>query len=202
MRSLRPAPTPWFAKPHLLWLLIVPLLGAVLWVAMSQGPAAQVQELVHWSHSETIVDAALSVNPRSFSSFKFSVPAGTQSISITGEFSAAPDTPRKAGNRNATGKDRDADIEAYVLTDAAFAVWSTGYSAQTEYESGSVAAATINAPLPAGAGVYHLIFSNKSSPRAKTVHATVLLRYKSWLPDSVLRLKDEFWSWIGLATVY
>ena len=49
---------------------------------------------------------------------------------------------------------------------------------------------------------YHLVFSNKSSARAKTVHATVLLRYKSWLPDAVVRLKDQFWGWIGLALVY
>jgi hypothetical protein len=26
----------------------------------------------------------------------------------------------------------------------------------------------------------------------------VLLRYKSWMPDAVVRLKDRFWNWIGL----
>jgi len=47
--------------------------------------------------------------------------------------------------------------------------------------------------------VYYLIFSNKFSPKtAKSVNATVLLRYKSWLPDSVRRMKERFWNWVGL----
>jgi len=173
----------------------------MLWLATSQTPAAQqAQELIRWSHTETIVDTALSVNPHAFSSYKFTVPHSALSISVTGEFTAAASSPRKGGNSNerAKDKDHDTDVEAYVLTDAAFAVWSSGYSAQTQYESGPVANATINAPLPAGAGVYHLVFSNKNSARAKTVHATVLLRYKNWLPDAIVRLKDQFWNWIDL----
>jgi hypothetical protein len=181
-----------------LWLLVLVLSGAVLWTATSESPAAeQALEFVRSSHAQTIVDAAVSVNPRSFSSSQFTVPPGALNVSVTGEFSAAAANPRN-GNSNENGKDRDTGIEAYVLTDAAFAVWSSGYSTQTQYESGPVARATINAPLPAGAGVYHLVFSNKISPRAKTVHATVLLRYKSWLPDAVVGLKDQFWNWIGL----
>jgi hypothetical protein len=84
-----------------------------------------------------------------------------------------------------------------VLTDAAFAVWSSGYSTPSLYESGLTSGTAINASLPAGAGVYHLVFSNKASSRAKNVHATVLLRYKSWMPDTVTGLKDRFWNWIG-----
>jgi hypothetical protein len=182
----------------ILWLLVLVLLGAVLWAATSESPAAQqVQEFVGWSHAQTIEDAEVSVNPRRFLSYEFTVPPGALKVSVTGEFSAAAGPPRN-GNSNEGGKDRDTGIEAFVLTDAAFVVWSNGYSAQTQYESGPVAGATINAPLPAGAGVYHLIFSNKISPRAKTIHATVLLRYKSWLPDAVVHLRDRFWNWIGL----
>jgi len=198
----RPQPAP---SRHLIipGLLVLLLLGAMLWLATSQTPAAQqAQEFVRWSHTETIVDTALPVNPHSFSSYEFTVPHGALSISVTGEFTAAASSPRKGGNSNErakdTDKDHDTDVEAYVLTDAAFAVWSSGYSAQTQYESGPVANATINAPLPAGAGVYHLVFSNKNSARAKTVHATVLLRYKNWLPDAIVHLKDQFWSWIDL----
>jgi len=180
------------------WLLVLVLLGALFWAATSENPAVQqVQEFIHWSHAETIVDGTLPVNPRSFSSSKFTVPAGTQSVTITGEFSVAAGGGREAGKSKASG--HDTDIEAYVLTDAAFAVWSSGYSTQTQYESGSVATATIDAPLPAGGGVYHLVFSNKNSPRAKTVHANVLLRYKNWFPATLVRMKDQFWSWIGLA---
>jgi hypothetical protein len=57
----------------------------------------------------------------------------------------------------------------------------------------------MQADLPAGAGVYYLVFSNKfSSKAAKSVNATVLLRYKSWLPESVRRMKERFWNWVGL----
>jgi hypothetical protein len=191
-----------------LWLLCVILLGVMVWAANSESPAAQqVQEFVRWSHAQTIVDTSTSVNPRSFSSTKFTVPQGALSVSITGEFSATAANPRdnntkkaeKAGDRgNDPVEAHDPGIEAYVLTDAAFAVWSSGYSTATLYESGPIAGAVINAPLPTGAGVYHLVFSNKTSSRAKSVHATVLLRYKSWMPDEVVRLKDRFWNWIGL----
>jgi len=180
------------------WLLVLFVLGAVLWTTTSESPTAQeVQEFVGWSHAQTIVDAAVSVNPRSFSSCEFTVRPGALKVSVTGDFSVSASSPHN-GNINETGKDRDAGIEVFVLTDAAFAVWSSGYSSPTQYESGAVDKATIDATLPAGAGVYRLVFSNKNSPRARTVHATVLLRYKSWLPDAIVGLKDRFWNWVGL----
>jgi hypothetical protein len=181
-------------------LLFLLLLGAGVWAGTSDSAEAQrVQDLVHWSQTQTIVDAALSVNPHSFSAREFTVPPGALKVSITGEFSATAGSPR-SGNVNGTEKDKDRDpgIEAYVLTDTAFTVWSTGYSAPTQYESGPLAAGAIDAPLPAGAGVYHLVFSNRGSPRAKTVHATVLLRYRSWLPYALLSLKERLWNWLGL----
>jgi hypothetical protein len=184
------------------------LLGVVLWAASSEGPEAQqVQEFVRWSHAQTIVDASASLNSRGFSATKFTVPQGALNVSVTGEFTATAASPgdgngRKVERTGDRGKDSDEGrapgIEAFVLTDAAFAVWSSGYSTPTLYESGPIAEATINASLPAGAGVYHLVFSNKNSSRAKSVHATVLLRYKSWMPEAVVRLKDRFWDWIGL----
>jgi hypothetical protein len=182
----------------LLGALILALLGALVWAATSESPTAQqAQELVSWSHEQTIVDTSILVKAGSFSASTFTVPPGALKVSVNGEFSAVVTDPRGNGNKE-SGKDGDAGIEAYVLTDDAFAVWSKGYSAQSEYESGSVPGASVNAALPAGAGVYHLVFNNKASRRAKTVHATILLGYKSWLPDAVLRLKDRFWSWIGL----
>ncbi len=182
----------------LLLLLFLILLGAGLWAATSDSPEAQqVQDFIHWSQTQSIVDTTLSVNPHSFSAREFTVPPGALKVSITGEFSATASSPRN-GNSNDKDKDRDPGVEAYVLTDTAFAVWSSGYSAPTQYESGPLAAGSIDAPLPDGAGVYHLVFSNKSSARAKTVHATVLLRYRSWLPYALLSLKERFWSWLGL----
>jgi len=29
-------------------------------------------------------------------------------------------------------------------------------------------------------------------------NATVLLRYKSWIPESLRRTKERFWNWVGL----
>jgi hypothetical protein len=179
------------------WLLVLVVLGAVVWAATSERPSArQVQELVGWSHAQTIVDAAVAVDPRGFSAFEFTVPPGALDVRVAGDFSAAAASLRNTNSKE-TRKDLDTGIEAFVLTDAALVVWRSGYSTQTQYESGPAVSATIDAALPAGAGVYHLVFSNKTSPRAKTVRANVLLRYKSWLPNAVVRLKERFWNWIG-----
>jgi len=184
----------------LLGVLLAVSLAAIMWAGTSESPEAQqVQEFVRWSHAETIVDTNVPVNPHGFSSSKFAVPQGALNVRITGDFGASSlrDGYENRGTKEIKN-DRDPGIEAYVLTDPAFAVWISGYSTATLYESGPVAAGNLNAPLPAGAGVYHLVFSNKTSSRGKTVHATVLLRYKSWMPDAVVRLKDRFWNWVGL----
>jgi hypothetical protein len=122
----------------------------------------------------------VSVNPRSFSSHEFTVPPGALDVTVTGEFSASPECkgPRQW-------------IEAYVLTNPAFAVWCTGYSTATIYQTNSTSGAVIDA---SGAGVYDLVFSNRTSPYPKTVHATVLLRYKSGWPNAILRLKERLWN--------
>ncbi len=66
------------------------------------------------------------------------------------------------------------------------------------YESGKVSEGAVQADIPAGAGVYYLVFSNKSAPKTpKALHATVLLHFKSWLPDWLRRMKGRFWDWVG-----
>lgn len=183
-----------------LWSFVPVLLGALLWVATSRSPAAQeVQEFVHWSEAQTIVDAQAPVKPGSIWAHEFTVPPGALDVSVSGEFTVPPENPGHSNNRGTeSGKDHDNGVEAYVLTNSAFVVWSGGYSTETLYQSGFTAKNVINAPLPPGAGVYDLVFSNRASERAKTVHATVLLRYKSGWPNAVLRLKERLWSWIGL----
>jgi ribosomal protein L40E len=183
----------------LVWSLAAVLLAALLWVATSQNPAAQeVQEFVHWSQVQTIVDGQAAVNPGSFWSHEFTVPAGALDVSITGEFRASAVDSRHAGSKvTETAKSHDNGVEVYVLTNSAFVVWSGGYSSDALYQSGSTAGDIIDASLPGGAGVYHLVFSNRPSPSGKTVHATVLLRYKSGWPNAILRLKERLWEWIG-----
>jgi ribosomal protein L40E len=183
----------------LVWSFVLVLLGAVLWAITGESPAArEVQEFVHLSQAQTVIDASVSVNPRSFSSHEFTVPPGALDVTVTGEFSASPVSPSHGtGNGNERGKDSDNGIEAYVLTNPAFAVWSTGYSTATIYQTNSTTGDVIDASLP-GAGVYDLVFSNRTSPYPKTVHATVLLRYKSGWPNAILRLKERLWNLIGL----
>ena len=179
----------------LVWSFVLVLLGAVLWAITGESPAArELQEFLHWSQAQTVVDASMSVNPRSFSSHEFTVPPGALDVTVTGEFSASPVGPRHGKGESA--KDADNGIDAFVLTNPAFAVWSTGYSTATIYQSNSTTGDVIEASLP-GAGVYDLVFSNRTSPYPKTVHATVLLRYKSGWPNAILRMKERVWSWFG-----
>jgi ribosomal protein L40E len=193
-----------------LFLLAVLLLGVVVLVATSDNPFAQdVQEMVGWKHDQTILDTPFSVGPHTFRYYKFSLPQGSVNVAIVGQFSSTAESPnaasRKDKNKDDPGSDKDKDkdsdsgIEVYVLTDAAFTVWQNGYATSSLYESGKVSVGTVQADIPAGAGIYYLVFSNKSSPKApKTVRATVLLRYKSWLPEWFRRMKDHFWNWIGV----
>lgn len=116
-------------------------------------------------------------------------------VLIVGQFTAS--VPGKVPHQGAT--DADKGIEVYVLSESAFAIWQSGYATGSVYESGRVASGNMQADLPAGAGVYYLVFSNKfSTGMGKTVEATALLRYKSWLPAWFRTLQNDGWSWIGL----
>ncbi len=125
---------------------------------------------------------------------------------IVGQFSSFADSSN-IGNRrdttrskNSENEDVDNNIEVYVLTDSAFTVWQHGYATSSVYESGKVSEGSVQADVPAGAGIYYLVFSNKAAPKAaKNVHAAVLLRYKSWLPEWFRRMKGRVLDWVGAA---
>ena len=185
----------------LLWVLLGLLLGTFLWAATSDSASAQgIQELVGWKHDQTILDAPFSVSAHNFRYYKFDLPEGSTNVSIVGQFTASSSEKKtEAPKSRVTGESEDNDVEVYVLGEAAFAVWQNGYATSSVYESSRVSQGTMQADLPAGAGVYYLIFSNKFSPKTvKSVNATVLLRYKSWLPESFRRTKERFWNWVGL----
>ncbi len=188
-------------KKRRLWLgvLFGFLLGSVLWTATSDNPFAQgLQELFGWKHDQAILQAPFSVSARNFRYYKFDLPEGSMNVSIVGQFiSSADKKPANAKSTSADGVDND--VEVYVLSEPAFAVWQNGYATSSVYESGRVSQGSMQSELPAGAGVYYLIFSNKFSTKtSKNVNATVLLRYKSWLPESMRRMKERFWNWVGL----
>ncbi len=182
-----------------LWVLVGLLLGAVLWAATSESPFAQgLQELVGWKHDQTIIETPFSVSAHNFRYYKFDLPEGSMNVAIVGQFSSSSAEKKTPGAKSKDASD-DNDVEVYVLSEPAFAVWQNGYATSSVYESGRVSQGTMQAELPAGAGVYYLVFSNKFSPKtSKSINADVLLRYKSWLPESFRRMKERFWNWVGL----
>ncbi|HTT23577.1 MAG TPA: zinc ribbon domain-containing protein [Candidatus Sulfotelmatobacter sp.] len=183
-----------------LWVMLGLFLGATLWAGTSDSPFAQgIQELVGWKHDQTILDTPFSVTVHNFRYYKFDLPQGSMNVSIVGQFTSTSAEKKTASAKPATADGEDNDVEVYVLSENAFAVWQNGYATSSVYESGRVSQGTMQSDLPAGAGVYYLIFSNKFSHRAsKNINATVLLRYKSWLPESARRMKERFWNWVGL----
>jgi hypothetical protein len=122
-----------------------------------------------------------------------------------GQFTSAAADNSNGGNRrdptkarNKEKEDIDNNLEVYVLTDSAFTVWQNGYATSSLYESGRVREGSVQAEVPAGAGIYYLVFSNKSAPKtSKSVRATVVLRYKSWLPEWFRLMKGRLLDWIG-----
>ncbi len=166
-------------KRHIfLWVSVGLLLGVIGWVAISDDPFAQgLQELVGWKHDEPILVTPFSVSAHNFRYYKFFLPEGSANVAIMGHFSAALDK-----KTSKTKDDGDSDIEVYVLSEPAFAVWQNGYATGSVYESGRVPKGDIQAEMPAGAGVYYLIFSNKFAQKAgKNIEASIVLRHKTWL---------------------
>ena len=62
-------------------LLLTILVGAILWVSISDGPVAEaVRELVGVKQDRAIVDATFSVGAHTFRYYKFSLPEGTMNV--------------------------------------------------------------------------------------------------------------------------
>ena len=178
------------------WLLLVLIVVAIVWLLSSDSPTAQaVQEMVGWKHDQQILDAAFTIGPHNFRYYKFSLPAGSVNVAVIGQFATLKEDSRK----DKDSQNQDNDVEVYVLNEAAFTVWQNGFATSSLYESGRVGQGAIRDELPAGEGIYYLVFSNKFSPQtAKNVRASAILRYKSWLPESLRRIKDRFLNWTGL----
>jgi len=180
-----------------LWMLLGVIVATVIWAVVSDDPYAQgVQELVGWKHDEAILENPFSVTAHSFRYYKFALPEGSTNVTIMGEFTVSAE-PFKG--KKSPAKDSENNVEVFVLSEASFAVWQNGYATSSVYESGRVSQGTVQAGLPAGAGIYYLIFSNKFDPKsAKNVNATFQLRYKSWLPVWFRSMKVSLWNWLGL----
>jgi hypothetical protein len=186
----------------LLWVLLAILIAVALWAATSDSTGAQqMQEFVGFKQDRIILDSAFSVGPHTFRYYKFALPEGSVNVAVVGQFTSAADSLASNNRQDKTkGAEQESDnnIEVFVLSEPAFTVWQNGYETSSLYESGKVAAGSVQANVPAGAGIYYLIFSNKAAPKTpKTIQATVLLRYKSWLPDWFRRMKGRVLDWVG-----
>jgi len=176
-----------------LWIVLAMLLAAIAWVATSSNPLAEgIQELAGNKHDQAILDTPFSVTPHNFRYYKFSLPEGSTNVAIVGEFAAAAESDNRKSESKSQPQETETGIELYVLSESAFAIWQTGYATNSVFESGRVSHGKVQADLPAGPGVYYLVFSNKfSSKTGKKVNADVVLRYKSWLPDWLRRMKSD-----------
>ena len=188
-----PSVRPRVLRKILRWTVLFMVLAGVLWVLTSGNPFAQgVQEFVGNKHDQAILDTPFSVSAHNFRYYKFTLPEGSTHIAIVGQFAVSEGQSGAARKTSAKAQvGTDSGIEVYVLSESAFAVWQKGYMTSSVYESGRVSQGTIQQDLPAGAGVYYVVFSNKFAGKAqKDVNATVLLRYKNWLPESIRRVKS------------
>lgn len=182
---------------YLLWAIFALLIALFLWLATNSNPFADgIQELAGNKHDQAIVDVPFSLSPHNFRYYKFSLPEASTNVAILGDFTVLPDSaPRNSARRRPVQAEEG--VEVYVLSDSSFAIWQTGYATSPVFESGRVSQGRLAADLPAGAGVYYLIFSNKfCSSAAKKVDATVVLHYKNWIPSWIRHAKTELWSWM------
>lgn len=199
--AARPIPAP--VRPprrrtaqYVLWTLFVLLVALFFWLALSSNPYAEaIQAVAGNKHDQAIVDGPFTVSAHNFRYYKFNLPEASTNVAIVGEFSVGADAGRQKNGSKRQSQQVDDGIEVYVLNDAAFAVWQTGYATSSVFESGRVSQGKLEADLPAGAGVYYLVFSNKfASSSSKKVDATIVLHYKNWVPEWIRRIKGELWS--------
>jgi hypothetical protein len=177
----KPARARIYSGMALLLLMVLAFLLAAWWTSTSSSTLAQqIREVASGAHTEAITERTLTVGSHSYSSFKFSVPAGAVNVIVSGQFTT----------KDAAGS----EIQAYVLSDEAFVTWRNGYAISPYYDSGKVLQGNIRAELPIGEGTYYFVFNNNFSPKAaKTVQAEVNLRYNTWWPDWIFHLKDKLW---------
>jgi hypothetical protein len=122
------------------------------------------------SHTQSTGDAAFTLSPGAFRSFKFVVPADHDNASLKGQYSV-------------TEQYHDG-IEAFVLNEGDYKSWQHGYTTYRNYDSGNVWHRTVAVPLPVDAGTYYVIFNNRLPASAsKSVRTNMSLVYSSrWWP--------------------
>ena len=89
-------------------------------------------------------------------------------MAVAGQFSVASDAAENT-------------IEVLVLSEEELGKWQTGSVARWIYETGRSSEGSVQCDLPAGAGSYFVVFSNKfSTVGSKKITARLVLRHKNW----------------------
>ncbi len=110
------------------------------------------------------IDTAFTIPQLRHKAYKFAIPAGVNSGTVQGHFSAT------GGSHN--------DIEVWLMNDDGFVNWQNKHSVTPIYNSGRVTQGTLNVSLP-GAGTYYLVFNNQFSLISpKAVQDNLTLTYK------------------------
>ena len=95
---------------------------------------------------------------------KFEIPSGSFNETFKGHFS----TTGGSGN----------DIQVLIFAADDFVNWQNRHDAKTFYNSGRVTQDTLNVSLPAGGGLYYVVFNNRFSLLSpKDVEAHITLSY-------------------------
>jgi hypothetical protein len=142
----KPVRTPYVIARVLLLVFVV--CGYSASQRTTPNPAAN-PRIVKQQRTTTINNPNLHINALNFSYFKLIVPSGATSVLLHGDFTAS------GGLSNG--------IEVFVMSENDFVNWQNGHSEMTFYKIGKVTVGTLNVNLPADAGTYYLVFSNKSS---------------------------------------
>lgn len=188
-------PSPKHKKRRIiLWTFLIFLALAVVWTFGSRDPFAQgVREALGSKPDQLVLNKSFSLPPRAFRYYTFTLPKDSKDVSIVGSFDTAignsTDADRPTGQQPASEPDNG--VEVYLLSEQDFANWQKEIASSPTHEIAHGAKGTMQKNLPDGPGLFYLVFSNRREPLSRTINATALLRYKSWLPDALRRIKRD-----------
>lgn len=178
-------------KRHIiLWTILVLFVLLLLWSVFSSNPFAQgLRQLGGVKPDQIVLQKSFTVSPRSFRYYKFALSEGSAKVSLVGQFTSVA-----VPGHDRTGTDpSDSGIELLILTETGFQQWQRKQGTGFVYDSGVASQAKVQAQIPQGAGVYYLVFNNRSSiTNAKNLTATLRLHYGSWVPEWLRRLNALF----------
>jgi hypothetical protein len=102
--------------------------------------------LVPTSNMVSIVNGQFRVDSGTYESYQFAVPSGVTDVRLEGSFSAT--------GGSGTG------VEVLIMDPVAYAGWQSGHEVNFYYDSGPMAGAYFDTPLPSHGGTYYLVYSN------------------------------------------